>query len=70
VFISLKFSNVYNKWFGESDKLVAAVFSVARKLAPTIIFIDEIDCFLGSRGMNEHAPPVMNTIQASFLTEV
>lgn len=41
-FISLDISMLTDKWYGESQKMVAALFSLAEKLEPCIIFIDEI----------------------------
>lgn len=41
-FINLDVSILTDKWYGESQKLTAAVFSLAVKLQPCIIFIDEI----------------------------
>ena len=53
-FINLSQSTLQNKWFGESVKLVRAVFKLAIKLQPTVIFIDEIDAFLRERSSNDH----------------
>lgn len=41
-FINLQPSTLTDKWYGESQKLAAAVFTLAVKLQPSIIFIDEI----------------------------
>lgn len=41
-FINLDVSTLTDKWYGESQRLTAAVFSLAVKLQPCIIFIDEI----------------------------
>lgn len=42
-FLNLNTATVMNKFVGESQKLVQAVFSLAEKLAPTVVFIDEIE---------------------------
>ncbi|GAB4826160.1 hypothetical protein Ancab_009027 [Ancistrocladus abbreviatus] len=54
VFINVRISNLMSKWFGDAQKLVAAVFSLAYKLQPAIIFIDEVDSFLGQRRNSDH----------------
>lgn len=65
-FINLHISTLTEKWFGDSNKLVNAVFSLARKLQPTIIFIDEIDAVLGTRHSGEHEASGM--VKAEFMT--
>ncbi|OCT51105.1 Protein MSP1 [Cladophialophora carrionii] len=65
-FINLHISTVTNKWFGDSNKLVNAVFSLARKLEPVIVFIDEIDAVLGTRHSGEHEASGM--VKAEFMT--
>lgn len=37
------------KYVGEGEKLVRSVFSLARRLAPCVVFIDEIDSLFGAR---------------------
>uniref|UniRef100_A0A0B6ZE81 AAA+ ATPase domain-containing protein n=1 Tax=Arion vulgaris TaxID=1028688 RepID=A0A0B6ZE81_9EUPU len=62
-FINLQVSTLVDKWYGESQKRTEAVFSLAIKLQPTIIFIDEIDSFLRSRSSNDHEATAMMKTQ-------
>ena len=52
-FICLNPARLLSKWYGESNKFADAYFSLANKLAPSILFIDEIDCLFRTKG-REH----------------
>jgi SpoVK/Ycf46/Vps4 family AAA+-type ATPase len=51
-FINVSASTITDVWFGQSEKSVRALFSLAAKVAPTDIFIDEVDSMLAQRGSN------------------
>ncbi|KIJ54509.1 hypothetical protein M422DRAFT_200318 [Sphaerobolus stellatus SS14] len=65
-FINIAMSVLSNKWYGESNKLVAGLFGLARKMQPSIIFIDEIDSFLRERSKGDHEVTAM--MKAEFMT--
>ncbi|PHU15994.1 hypothetical protein BC332_17199 [Capsicum chinense] len=48
-FINISMSSISSKWFGEGEKCIKAVFLLASKIAPSIIFVDEVDSMLGRR---------------------
>jgi vacuolar protein-sorting-associated protein 4 len=48
-FITVSTADLLSKWQGESEKLIRALFQVARDHRPAIIFIDEIDSLLRER---------------------
>ncbi|KAL4933438.1 uncharacterized protein BDV17DRAFT_109919 [Aspergillus undulatus] len=42
-------SEIYDKYVGEGEKNIKAIFTLARKLNPCVVFIDEADAIFGSR---------------------
>ncbi|KAI9384215.1 hypothetical protein POPTR_012G025351v4 [Populus trichocarpa] len=55
IFINTRISNLISKWFDDAQKLGdAVVFSLAYKLQPAFILIDEVDSFLGQRRTTDH----------------
>lgn len=65
-FINLQVSGLKDMWYGETQKLAAAVFTLGRKIQPTIIFIDEIDSFLRLRQTHDHEATAM--MKAQFMS--
>lgn len=48
-------SDVMDMYVGEGEKLVKAVFSLARRLSPCVVFLDEIDALFGARMSNRES---------------
>ena len=48
-FFSISASSLTSKWVGEGEKMVRALFAVAKVHQPAVVFIDEIDSLLTSR---------------------
>lgn len=65
-FISIRMSAIMDKYYGESNKIVDATFSLANKIEPCIIFIDEIDSFLRERSSMDHEATA--TLKAEFMS--
>jgi transitional endoplasmic reticulum ATPase len=69
-FIATKSSDLLSKWYGESEKQVSRLFQRARQVAPTVIFIDEIDALAPARGGGLGEPAVTERVVNTILAEM
>ena len=80
-FISVKGSELFKKYVGESEKSVRNVFAKARRASPCVIFFDEIDALAVSRsgssgdsgagsGSGGKSSNVSDRVIAALLTEL
>ncbi len=67
-FFNVKVSSLLSKYFGESTKLISALFSVARRLSPAVIFLDEFESLTPARGSGESGSE--RRIVSSLLAEL
>ena len=59
-----------SKWYGESEQQIARLFARARQVAPTIIFIDELDSLVPARGGGLGEPQVTERVVNTILAEM
>ncbi|WP_148882251.1 ATP-binding protein [Thermococcus aciditolerans] len=67
-FFNVKASSVLSKYFGESSKIISALYEVAREKAPSIVFLDEIDA-LTTRRSNDTSEATRRML-STLLTEL
>ena len=69
-FISVKGPEIYSKWLGESEEGVRHIFRVARQVAPSVIFFDQIDAIAPLRGTSDSGTRAAERVVNQMLTEI
>ena len=67
-FFDVKVSQILSKYYGESPRILSALFEVAREEAPSVMFIDEFDSIALSRGadIDEESRRSLSTLLAEL----
>ena len=53
--LSIDAADVLGKWVGETEKHIRAAFTLAVKVYPCILFIDEVEALFGHRTSDQHS---------------
>jgi len=69
-FISIKGPELLSKWVGESERGVREIFHKARLAAPCVVFMDEIDSLVPTRGGGMSDNQVTERVVSQVLTEL
>ncbi|KAI8873990.1 AAA-domain-containing protein [Ramicandelaber brevisporus] len=67
--LAIKGSDINDMYVGEGEKNVHAVFSLARKLAPCVVFIDEVDALFAARRSSDPGSGSRRDILNQFMQE-
>jgi vacuolar protein-sorting-associated protein 4 len=68
-FIAVSVADILSKYIGESETKVRALFTLARKNKPAVLFLDEVDALCSMRGEGAGGDQVGNKVIAEFLTQ-
>lgn len=68
-FIAMNATEFLSKWVGEGERKIREIFAAARRYAPSVIFIDEVDCIAKDR-MNEGARSHTDGLTNALLSEL
>ncbi|MHA3704117.1 ATP-binding protein [Jatrophihabitans sp. YIM 134969] len=67
-FVSIGLADVLSRWLGESERALHELFQLARRSAPCVVFIDELDALGGRR--SQQRTTGLRTMVNSLLTEL
>ncbi|EPY49445.1 hypothetical protein SPOG_01332 [Schizosaccharomyces cryophilus OY26] len=68
-FFSISASSLTSKYLGESEKLVRALFEVAKRQTCSVIFVDEIDSILSARNDSGNEHESSRRLKTEFLIQ-
>lgn len=69
-FVSVSGADLFSPFVGDSERVLSQVFRQARANTPAIVFLDEIDSFLGSRSISKTGCNVQERVLSVLLNEL
>lgn len=63
-------SALTSKWMGDAEKMVRKLFQVAHELAPSILFLDEMDALLSSRKSDGGEHEASRRLKTEFMVQM
>ena len=67
-FLSISMSDIMEMYVGQGEKNAKAVFTLARKLSPCLVFFDEVDSLFSARG-SHHGYTTKREVLNEIMTE-
>lgn len=69
-FIQMTYGDTSTQWMGKQPRVIANAFAFAKRNAPCVLFLDEIDSYLKSRDGSAHRSEEGMLITNTLLTEI